>query len=258
MTPPAPVGLRLGLALLVALLAGCAGKQPPRPDHDPWETMNRKVFWFNEQADDYVLEPTARGWDYVVPDPVQRSLVHFFANLRFPVVFVNCLLQAKWHDAASSVARFQMNTFMGGLGFYDLAADFGVPPLDEDFGQTLGVWDVAPGPYLVLPLVGPSGVRDTFGKAGDFAVGFYTYFVPVPFATLGLTAIDIVNARARLLDTVESAKEASLDFYVAARNAYVQRRWKLIHDGVPPRGAEEEELYDAEVFEVYPGEDDDR
>lgn len=244
--------------LLIALLAGCAGKQPPQPDHDPWEPMNRKIFWFNEQADQYVLEPTARGWDYVVPDAVQRSLGHFFDNLGFPVVVVNCLLQAKWHDAAASVARFQMNTFMGGLGFYDLAADFGVAPLVEDTGQTLGVWGFAPGPYLVLPFFGPSGVRDFFGLVGDFGLGFYTYFVPVPFATIGLTGIDIINDRARLLEQVTSAREASLDFYTAVRNAYVQRRWKLIHDGAPPRSGDEEELYDAELFEVHPGEHGDR
>jgi len=255
---PASAAVRLALILLVALLAGCAGKQPPQPDYDPWEPFNRQMFWFNERADQYVLEPTARGWDYIVPDAVQRSLVHFFANVNSPVVVVNCLLQAKWHDAAAAVARFQMNTFMGGLGFYDLAADFGVAPLEEDTGQTLGVWGLSPGPYLVVPFFGPSGVRDAFGRLGDVGINIYTYFVPIPGVIVGAIALDTVNQRARLLETVDSAREASLDFYTAARNAYVQRRWKLVYDGAPPRGREEEDLYDAELFEVSPGEHDDR
>lgn len=244
----------LAVALLAAtLLSACAGRQPPAPDYDPWETLNRKTFWFNDKLDTYGLEPVARGWDYVVPDPAQNALSRFFNNLRFPIIFVNDLLQGKPRKALEAVARFQCNTFLGGLGFFDVAYEYGgLKPQDEDTGQTFGVWDISPGPYLVLPFFGPSNPRDTVGLAGDFALGFYTYFVPVPFATLGASAINIVNERARFLDEVQNAKDASLDFYTFVRNAYVQRRWKMIKDALGEKSPDqEEELYNEEIYEDY-------
>src|SRR5271169_5574926 len=173
--------LTLAAALLAALaLSACAGRQTPKPDYDPWETMNRKVFWFNDKADQYVLEPVAKGWNYVVPVRAQRCVSNFFNNLRFPIVFTNDLLQGKPHKALEAVARLEINTFIGGLGLFDVAADYGVPPQDEDTGQTFGVWGIPPGPYLVLPLLGPSSPRDAVGLAGDAALNFYTYFITVP------------------------------------------------------------------------------
>ncbi len=243
--------LPLAIALLAAAaLAACAGRQSPKPDHDPWEPFNRKIFWLNEKLDQYGLEPVARGWDYVVPDPVQRSVSHFFNNLRFPIVFVNNLLQGKPRSAAEELARFQINTFIGGLGFFDLAADFGLPLQYEDTGQTLGVWGMAPGPYLVLPFLGPSSPRDGVGLVGDAALGFYTYFITVPGVTVGATAVNIVNERSRYLDDVNNAREASLDYYTFVRNAYVQRRWKLIND-LQTSPEEEEDLYNEEIYENY-------
>jgi phospholipid-binding lipoprotein MlaA len=233
----------------LAALAGCAGKAPPQPDHDPWERYNRKMFAFNDWLDRNALEPIARGWDYVVPKVVQRRITDFTNMLRFPGVFINTILQGKPRETAVAVARLQINLFLGGLGFYDLANDFGLPPQNEDFGQTFGVWGIAPGPYLVLPVLGPSSPRDTVGLVGDFAADFYQYFIVVPGVTTGVYAINVVNQRARLLDTVERIKEASLDYYVAVRNGYVQRRYRLIHDEAPPTGQEEEDLYDADVFE---------
>lgn len=245
--------LALAAVLLAAgLLSACAARQPPKPDYDPWEPFNRKIFWFNDTLDVYAIEPVARGWDYVVPDAVQRSLTHFFNNLRFPIVFVNDLLQGKPRPALEELARLQINTFIGGLGFFDVAAHFGLQPQDEDTGQTFGVWGIPPGPYLVLPVFGPSSPRDTLGLVGDTALGFYTYFVTVPGVTLGATAINIVNARSRVLSDVKNAKEASLDFYTFVRNAYVQRRWRLINDEISKTGKEEEEnLYNEELYENY-------
>lgn len=249
MTAP-PTSARRWLALCAALLlAGCAGKAPPQPDYDPWEGYNRKMFAFNDWLDRNALEPVARGWDYVLPDVVQRRLTDFATNLRFPGVFVNSILQGKPRETAVSVARLQLNTLLGFAGFYDLAADFGLPPQEEDFGQTFGVWGIGPGPYLVLPILGPSSPRDTVGLAGDFAVDFYQYFIVVPGITSGVAAIAVVNRRAALLDEVERAKEASLDFYTFVRNAYVQRRYRLVHDQQPLGGEEQEDLYDVEVFE---------
>jgi phospholipid-binding lipoprotein MlaA len=243
------------LSLILVLAAGCAGTQPPRPDYDPWESFNRKIFSFNDWVDVHGLEPVARGWNYVMPDRVQQSFVSFFDNVRFPIVVVNDLLQGRPRAAVEAVARFQINTFMGGLGFYDLAAYNGLPLQQQDTGQTLGRWGIATGPYLVLPLLGPSNPRDTAGLVGDAGLGFYTYFITIPGLTVGASVIDIVNRRARLLDTIERAKEASLDYYIFVRNAFVQRRYRLIHDERPAGGAEQEELYDAEVYEENPADD---
>jgi phospholipid-binding lipoprotein MlaA len=244
--------LLLVLCLLAAGLAGCAGRQPPQPDYDPWEKYNRKMFWFNDQLDSYALEPIARGWDYVVPNPVQRGFLNFFNNILFPVVFVNDVLQGKPRAAAEAVARFEINTFFGGLGFYDTAEHFGLPLQIEDTAQTFGVWDISSGPYLVLPFFGPSSPRDTVGLAADVALGFYTYFVPVPYATIGATAIDIVNRRASYLEAVANAKDASLDYYTFVRNAYVQRRWKLINDAISGDTSiyDEDDLYNDELFDA--------
>lgn len=242
-------------ATLAALgLAGCAGHQPPQPDYDPWEGLNRKIFWFNDKADEYALEPVARGWNYVVPGRAQRAISDFFVNLRFPIVLANELLQGKPRGALVAIARFEINTFFGALGFFDLAAThFDLPVQEEDTGQTFGVWGISPGPYLVLPFFGPSNPRDTVGLVGDAALGFYTYLVTVPAATLGATAINVVNERSRYLDYVERAKEAAIDYYVFVRNAYVQRRWQLVHDQVGGDAAAPvaDDLYDIEPYEDY-------
>jgi phospholipid-binding lipoprotein MlaA len=240
----------LALTLLAASLSACAGRQPPQPDYDPWEPFNRKIFSFNDKLDVYALEPVARGWDYVMPDRVERALSHFFNNLRFPIVFANDLLQGKPHAAAETWARFEINT-LGGLGFFDWAADLGLPPQDEDFGQTLGVWGIAPGPYLVLPFLGPSNPRDTVGLGADAAFTVYLYFIPIPWISVAATGINIINDRALFLDVVERAKEASLDYYVFVRNAYVQRRWKLINDTLTTTPDEEDNLYNEEIYENY-------
>ena len=244
----------LAVCLLAAVaLSGCAGRQPPQPDYDPWEKFNRGIFTFNDKLDVYALEPVARGWDYVVPDSVQRGLSRFFNNLRFPIVLVNDILQGKPHAALEEIARFQVNTFLGGLGFFDIAGDYGGLKLqDEDTGQTLGVWGFSPGPYLVLPFLGPSSPRDVVGLGGDFALGFYTYFVPIPYVTIGASAINIVNERSRYIEEVKNAKEASLDYYTFVRNAYVQRRWKAVNDTLGKVSTDqEEELYNDEIYEDY-------
>lgn len=242
---------RAAVALLAAIVCGCAHHQPPTPDYDPLQPLNRKVFAFNDGLDTYVLEPVARGWDFVVPGRVQRALSDFFNNLRFPIVFVNDILQGKPREAVAAYARLQINTLMGGVGLYDLAADLGLPPQPEDTGQTLGRWDIAPGPYVVIPLLGPSNPRDIVGLVVDGALGFYTYFVTVPGLTIGLTGVNIVNERSRLIEGVENAKEASFDYYTFVRNAYTQRRWSLVNDQAPRATEQEDELYDTEVYEKY-------
>ncbi len=202
---------------------------PSGADYDPLQKMNRGIFWFNDHADQYVLEPAAKGWNFVVPQGVQNSLSDFFANLRFPVVMVNNLLQGKVQPAAVDVSRFMVNTTFGIAGFFDPASDWGLERHHEDFGQTLGVWGVPPGPYLVLPLFGPSNPRDTGALAVDYVLSVTPLFAP-GYATISAGAVNAVNARAQVIEEVKDAKEASLDYYVFVRNAYHQRRDALIHD----------------------------
>lgn len=244
MRPEHPSKVLLVVALLGSL-GGCAGRQTARLEYDPAESFNRKIFWFNDKADVYVLEPAARGWDFVVPDRVQTSLSNFFRNLAFPIVFINSALQAKPHAAAVELARFMANTTFGVGGLFDPATSWGMERQEEDTGQTLGYWGVPAGPYLVLPLFGPSNPRDAVGLAGDSLLGIYTFFI-IPYVTFGTSTIRVLNDRAAILDEVRNAKKASVDYYVFVRNAYLQRRNTLIEDGVEMTKEEEEDLYEIE------------
>jgi len=214
-------------------------------EHDPIEGVNRKIFWFNDRVDVYVLEPVATGWAFVSPKRVRTSVSNFFANLRFPIVAVNDLLQGKVVDSASDVGRFAVNTTVGVLGFFDPATRFGLEKHVEDFGQTLGVWGVPPGPYLVLPIFGPSNPRDVVGLGVDYALSVTPFFVD-QYILIGVRAIDAVNERSLILEEVKDAKEAAIDYYTFVRDAYFQRREALIHDG--ETNAElEDELYHPEL-----------
>jgi phospholipid-binding lipoprotein MlaA len=228
---------------LLGSLSACASRQADRLDYDPIEPFNRKIFWFNDKADVYFLEPVAKGWDFAVPNDVQTMFSNFFKNLAFPVVFFNSALQAKPHAAATELARFMANTTFGFAGFFDPATRWGLERREEDTGQTLGTWGVPGGPYLVLPFYGPSNIRDTVGLAGDSLFGVYTFFI-IPYVTVGTNAVRVVNYRSLLLDEVRNAKKASLDYYVFVRNAYLQHREALIADDV--LASEEDDLYEIE------------
>jgi len=191
--------------------------------------MNRGIFWFNEQADRWVLEPVATGWDWVMPDPVQTALGKLFDNARFPIVFANDLLQAKPRQAAEDVARFVLNTTVGVAGLFDPASRLGLEANFEDFGQTLGYWGVPPGPYLVLPLVGPSSPRDTVGLAVDSATRVYPFFLDW-WINLAITGTDRINQRALVLEMIREERKSAFDFYAFARSAHVQHRENLVKD----------------------------
>jgi phospholipid-binding lipoprotein MlaA len=218
--------------LFTGVLSGCSANYGQH-ENDPLEPINRKIFWFNNQLDNYALEPAAKGWNYVVPQVGQRALSRFFANLRFPVVTVNNLLQGKLKRTGTSLARFGINTTVGVLGFMDPAADWGLKPYPEDFGQTLGWWGVGPGPYLMLPFFGPSDPRDAVGLGVDYAASVYPFFVTTLTDSIIVSsgnAVNLVNARSRVLKDVENAKAAALDYYVFVRNAYLQHREALVKD----------------------------
>ena len=200
------------------------------------------MFWFNDKVDVYVLEPVATGWAKVAPTRVRTSVSNFFTNLRFPIVTVNDLLQWKPKDAGVDVARFGVNTTVGVLGFFDPASGWGLERHDEDFGQTLGVWGVPPGPYLVLPILGPSNPRDACGLAVDYALSVTPWFID-EYILISARVVDAVNARSLVLDEAREAKRSSVDYYSFIRNAYVQRRRALIADSAAPGIENQEELY---------------
>lgn len=234
---------RLALFLVAVLcLVLPAGRAPAAEPGDPLERVNRGVFWFNDKLDVYVMEPVARGWNRLVPRCAQRGVANFFANLRLPVVAANDLLQGKLTACGSDLGRFAVNTTVGVIGFMDPAQRWGLVKREEDFGQTLGVWRVPPGPYLVLPLLGPSTLRDSAGLLADSAAAVYPWFVPIVYS-LAPKAVETVNFRAQVLDDVREAKRAALDYYTFTRDAYTQRRRRQVADREEMGSEEQEELY---------------
>lgn len=226
--------LRLGSILVVmALLVGCASSNGPDQVNDPIEGLNRGVFAFNEQVDIYAVGPLSRGWVAVTTDGMRTGVTNFYRNLASPGYVLNEALQGKWRQAGRTTGRFVVNTTVGLLGFFDPATPMGLTTDREDFGQTLGVWGVEQGPYLMLPLFGPSTTRDV----ARYPVDWYTdvlVWLALDSATLGaFTAVYVINARARFEQQVQMQRDAP-DPYAFSRSAYLQRRQSLVHDGNPP------------------------
>ncbi|MGH7206252.1 MAG: MlaA family lipoprotein [Nitrospiraceae bacterium] len=219
-------------------------------DYDPWESFNSAIFEFNYKLDKYVLKPVAKGYNFVMPDIAQRGVSNFFHNVRFVPRFFNNLFQAKVKGAGLEMGRFLINSTIGLGGFFDVARNqFGLETPDEDAGQTLGVYGVKPGPYLVVPFFGSFTVRDGIGYLIDLGLDPINWLV-FPFieidgvpsliehknrdtstiAQLGTRAGFIINERSLNLETFEGVEEATLDLYSAVRNAYLQRRAKAIQE----------------------------
>ncbi len=193
-------------------------------ENDPWEPFNEKTFWFNRQFDRYLLKPVATGYDWVLPDPVQVSVGNALDNLDVVRRLTNNLLQLKFSGAGREVARFTINSTIGVAGLFDVAKDeIGIEQSNEDTGQTLGSYGVEPGPYLVLPFLPVTTVRDGIGLVADTAMNPLNYFIPIG-ATLGLSAADTVNERSLNLEKFENVEEGVIDLYSAVRNGYLQRR----------------------------------
>lgn len=219
--------------------AGPAPEPPPAPAaesgaYDPLEGVNRAIYKFNDRFDRAILKPVARGYDTITPDPVQHSIRRFFSNLLSPTVVVNDLLQAKFRQSAADTGRFLVNSTVGIAGLFDVARHMGLRPHNEDFGQTLGVWGVGEGPYLVWPVLGPKNLRDSFGWLGDFAANPVTY-VNDPADRWALWVVNLVDTRASLLGVSDVLTQAAgQDEYLFVREAYRQRRITQIYDGNPP------------------------
>ena len=222
---------------------------------DPWEPMNRGIWAFNDTLDAWLLEPVAIGWDFVLPRRVQLCIDNFFSHLVLPVRIANDLMQLKPVKALEDGGRFVVNTLVGVGGLFDPASAGGIPRHDEDFGQTLGHWGVPPGPYLVLPLLGPSNPRDGMGLVVDGAMAIQSFFVSFPILA-GAAVVDAVNTRSLTIEEVRAEREAAFDFYVAVRAAYTQYREHRVYDrsDEPEESTVDEDLYyleeeDYEEFE---------
>ncbi|HEY6598784.1 MAG TPA: VacJ family lipoprotein [Pseudomonadales bacterium] len=195
---------------------------------DPLQGMNRKIQSFNDGADRWVLKPVAKGYNAVTPRFLRRCVGNFFVNLTYPITVVNQFLQGKWRAGATDTARFVMNTTVGVGGLFDPATNAGITLHDEDFGQTFAHWGIGSGPYLVIPFLGPSTVRDGIGSAAGFAVQPTRYIFEDETTVYGLTALNAVQVRAGLLSAEQLI---SGDRYLFFRDAYLQRRQYLIQDG---------------------------
>lgn len=228
------------LAPLAALLlaSGCA-TVGPADDRDPIEGLNRAIFSFNEGVDDVLLKPLASGYKAIAPQPVDKGVTNFFGNMQDVVTTVNDLLQLKIDKALSDAGRVAINTTLGILGLFDFATDMGLEKRKEDFGQTLGYWGVGNGPYLVLPILGSSTLRDAVGIWVD--VNFdpllnldRTHIADVRTRN-ALIALKTVDARADLLSASRVLEEAALDKYDFIKEGYFQTREDSIHDGKTPK-----------------------
>lgn len=254
------------ICLLAAfMVAGCA-TVPPKSDaaayaefkriNDPMEPLNRTIFAVNEAGDKYLAKPLAQGYRFIIPGFLRRGISNFMDNLEEPLTFVNDILQAEPDRALVSLTRFVVNSTAGLGGLFEVGEDIGLPRHEEDFGQTFAVWGIPAGPYVVLPFFGPSSVRGTFGEAADYFGDpvsiVLDQVINVKGLSLGLTGLDVIDARYRNLDTLDELRRGSIDFYATARSGYRQNREADIRNGERPDPAEDEEddfFDDVEEFE---------
>lgn len=224
----------------VAVLSGCA-TPPPASDpearaefeqlNDPLEPMNRNIFAFNRAVDRAVIKPAAQGYREVVPEFGRDRVEDFLTNLEEPVVFFNDVLQGEFSRAGTTLGRFVLNTTFGVFGIMDVAEPMGLPGHGEDFGQTLAVWGVPEGPYLMLPLLGPSNPRDGVGMAADTyadPVGWWASNADADWVTPSRMTVSGIDTREEYLDILDDIERSSLDYYASIRSMYRQNRVKEI------------------------------
>lgn len=206
-------------------------------DFDPFETVNRFTFAINETLDIFILQPVAASYRFIFPEFVRDSVQNAIRNLKAPVIFANELWQGKDEEASETLARFGINSTLGLAGLIDVADSFGLKYHSEDFGQTLGVYGAGPGPYIVLPLFGPSSVRDAIGRGVDSLLDPWSYVLTAADVKndteilLARQAIGGIDLRSRNIETLEDLKRDSVDFYARVRSLYLQLRRSEINDG---------------------------
>jgi phospholipid-binding lipoprotein MlaA len=230
------------LGCVVLLLAGCATTGERHPS-DPLEPFNRGVFKFNDGVDKGLLRPTAKAYERITPRWFRTGVGNFFTNLGYPVTILNQVLQGKIVAAGQDTLRFALNTTLGVGGIFDPASDANLPIHDEDLGQTLGKWGVPPGPFLMLPLLGPASLRDVPSRVADrFLEPLYWY--DLGNARWFSLALDLVDTRARLLP-LDATLSRAYDRYAFIRGAFLQRRLYQVFDGnIPAELLEQDDLED--------------
>lgn len=228
---------RLTTALVLAGGLSCTAlaEEYSNP-RDPWEGFNRGVFAFNEAVDGALIKPVAQGYEFIIPEPIRILVTNLFSNLGDVVIGVNDLLQGRGEQAYNSFGRVLINTTLGFGGLFDVAGNAGWYKGENDFGITFARWGASPGPYVVLPIVGPSNVRDTFGWAANVAASPLTFVVKDPTAYYTAWGVNFINTRANLFPAEKIIEEAATDKYSYLRDAFMQNRLNLIYDGEPPPG----------------------
>ena len=236
------------MVVLAALLQGCAsshGVASAADPRDPWEGMNRKVFAFNEKLDEVVMRPVAQAYVDVLPSFVRTGVHNFMGNLGDVWTTVNAALQLKGKAAGESLLRVAINSTLGLYGVLDIATEAGIDKHKEDLGQTLGHWGVKPGPFVMLPVLGPSSLRDTAALPIDWQASPSQYFQDAGTRT-GVTVLNATETRAGLLKATDALKQASLDPYSFVRDGWLQKRENDVYDGNPPADFD---YNDPDVFE---------
>lgn len=233
------------LIIFLLLCSPCLAEET----YDPIEPVNRGIFWFNDTLDSNILSPVSEVYNEYIPQGARSSVKNFFVNLKTPIYLVSDLLQGDFTEFGNHSLRFLMNTTAGVGGLFDIAADAGFEHKDADIGTAFGKWGIGGGPYIVLPLFGPSNLRDLVGEAGDWSLNpmnaaiVYPPIPNNPYMDIGagLNAASALSTRAGLESSIKSGKESSVDYYLFVREAYTQYRQGLIYDGMPPEENEVEE-----------------
>ncbi len=226
--------LVMGLLLVAALAAQAQSSDGPPSKADPLEPLNRAVFAFNDTLDSALFKPVAQGYEAVVPSLVRAGVDNFFSNLGGLWTTLNLLLQGKPQAAMESGWRFLANATFGLGGLLDVASEMNIERRSEDFGQTLGWWGVPPGPYLVLPFLGPSTLRDTAALTADFSAPSTALLLRERADRNAATALRAVNGRANLLGVGNALDDIALDKYTLFRDGFLARRRNQVYDGDPP------------------------
>jgi phospholipid-binding lipoprotein MlaA len=221
------------LAISTLLLLQACASVKNADVRDPWESMNRSVYNFNEALDNAAIKPAAKVYTALLPSPVRTGIHNFFGNLGDVWTLANTAMQLKGQATAETFMRITVNTFWGLGGVLDVASEMRLEKRNEDFGQTLGYWGVKPGPYVVLPILGPSTMRDSLATPIDMQANVVQQFNDTATRNV-LTGMRVMDVRSGLLESLDVIKAAALDPYTFIRDAYLQKRENDVHDGNPP------------------------
>jgi phospholipid-binding lipoprotein MlaA len=225
---------QMWLVCVVFFMSGCATTIEGKNSHDPLEPLNRKIYAFNMILDENLFKPVADTYVKFTPDPLQIGIANFFENLGEINIVINDFLQGKFKQGLMDSGRFLINSTFGVIGLVDHATDLGLRKHEEDFGQTLAVWGVGQGPYLMLPVLGPQTLRDTPAIGMSIVTSPLFFYVDDTTITISLSVLGAVDLRARSEGAIQFVNEAAVDPYAFTREAYLQRREYLIFDGNPP------------------------